>query len=38
MVLTDDQAWPDYKAALARIAKSGARLEKAQLQGSPNLW
>lgn len=37
MTLTDDLAWAEYKAALARIAKTGARLERAQLQGSPNL-
>jgi phage terminase small subunit len=37
MVWIHDPAWAEYKAALARIAKTGARLERAYLQGSPNL-
>lgn len=37
MAVSDHPAWRDYKAALARLAEAGGRVEKAREQGSAQL-
>ena len=37
MSMTDHPAWNAYKAALARVAKAGARLTSAQEQDGPDV-